>query len=152
MIWFFCALAVLGIFYLGLREHKKQRLADEAFSQAFAEGYRRFSNLIATQNLSIPDPQTEGYSPVRGEIVFGFSKVLRDHDRDIEGRLVITSKALVFEGETRSDRLVYSSLSHIEAKRDGVEVRKRNGPRRAFRTGDPQLLALIVAAFHQGQL
>ena len=151
MIWGISILVVAGIFLFGIKEYRKQRRADEAFSQAFADAYGRFSQLIASRNISIPDPQMDGYNPVRGEIVFGFSKLLRDHDRDIEGRLIVTNKALVFESQARSDRLVYPSLSHIEAKRDGVEMRKRNGPRRAFRTGDPELLALIVAAFHTGQ-
>ena len=148
MLWLGAVLAFLMV--IGVWGYKTQQRENEAFATAFDQSVREFSLRIAQNDIKVISPEAEGYRPVRGEIVFAIIPHVKNHDTQADGRLVVTNKAIVFETSTRSERLTYTSLSNVDAKRDGIEFRQRKGPRKAFRIANPTQLGLMVAAFHQG--
>ena len=147
MLWLAAIVALIIV--IGAWGYKTQQKEDEAFARAFEKAVLEYSSRIAQHDIVVIAPEAEGYRPVRGEIVFAIIPNVKNHDTQADGKLIITSKAIVFETPSRSERLTYTSLSNVEAKRDGIELRKRKGPRRAFRLSNPNLLGLMVAAFNQ---
>lgn len=49
------------------------------------------------------------------------------------GRLLVTDKAIVFEGDGGNERITWNQVAHVESMLDGIEVSKRSGSPRTFR-------------------
>jgi len=150
LVWAIALLALLLI--IGAFGYRAEKRADAKFTHHFARSVNDYCRRISAGDCQVASPESYGYHPVRGEVVFAILEGISDHDTKAQGRLIVTSKAVIFETQIRSERLVYSGLSNVEAKRDGVEIRRRKGPRRAYRLTDPNSLGLLVAAYQQAAI
>jgi len=55
-----------------------------------------------------------------------------------KGRLLLTDKAIAFEGSTRNERIPWSQISEIELMLDGYRIARRTGPPRVFAVDKPE--------------
>ncbi|WP_109312472.1 hypothetical protein [Ruegeria sp. AU67] len=53
------------------------------------------------------------------------------------GRLLLTDKAFVFEGDQKNERITWGQVADIEFLTDGFQVAKRTGPPRTFAVSNP---------------
>jgi hypothetical protein len=61
------------------------------------------------------------------------------------GQLIVTDKAVAFEGDTKNERLAWRKIADVELLSDGVQISKRSGPPRvyAFTQPDPKFAAVL---------
>lgn len=53
------------------------------------------------------------------------------------GRLLVTDKAVVFEGGAKNERITWTQVANIELLRDGFSIFKRSGPPRTYAVASP---------------
>lgn len=145
-------LLIVGLLALWAYRAKKRlpkyyNISDEDFDAKLAEGRLQYSLLSLSDDVAIREPSRYGYTPVRGEKLLGVHLDSANFDSKIRGRLFVTTKALVFAHGDRTDRNTWSSLAHFELKRDGLELQKARGWRKAYVCRDANFLALAEAAF-----
>lgn len=63
------------------------------------------------------------------------------------GRLLITDKAIVFEGDNKNDRITWSQLANIELHLDGLTLAKRTGPPRTYSVSSPNPNFVAILEF-----
>lgn len=140
-------LLILVIFFAGFRIKKRQDELNKDFLLSLEEGRLEYRLLDLHRDVAIRDPSSVGYIPLRGEKLLGYNLDAQNFDTKERGRLYITTKAVVFQSERKSDRLTWSSMRTFELKREGLEIKKARGWRKAFRCEDPNFLALAEAAY-----
>ena len=61
------------------------------------------------------------------------------------GQLIVTDKAVSFEGDTTNERLSWAKIADVELLEDGVKITRRSGPPRiyAFTRFDPKFAAAL---------
>lgn len=70
-----------------------------------------------------------------------------------KGRLILTDRALSFEGDNKNERITWSQIADVEVVLDGFRVYKRNGPPRLFAVDSPNpyfsaALQMVAADFN----
>ncbi|WP_322892445.1 MULTISPECIES: hypothetical protein [unclassified Yoonia] len=53
------------------------------------------------------------------------------------GRLLVTDKAVVFEGGERNERITWTQVANVELLIDGFTIAKRSGPPRTYQVNNP---------------
>jgi hypothetical protein len=63
------------------------------------------------------------------------------------GQLIVTDKALAFEGDAKNERLTWQQIADVKLLADDVEISKRTGPPRtyAFTLPDPKFAAVLLS-------
>jgi hypothetical protein len=63
------------------------------------------------------------------------------------GRLVLTDKAVAFEGSEKNERIPWTQIADIEFLLDGYRISKRTGPPRMFSVAspDPRLQRCLIS-------
>lgn len=141
------AIAVFGgLIFIGWMVKRSDERIKERFSSELHSKTQTFHALLAEHQMPILDPVNVSYRPISGEIIHAVRKGVKDNRTGVEGRILVTSKAFVFESSSRTDRFPLSSITNIELALDGFSIRKRTGPVRPFLTGEsPEFLALVNA-------
>lgn len=67
------------------------------------------------------------------------------------GRLLITSKAVAFEGSVKNDRLNWTQIADIDFHSDGISVMRRTGPVRVFEFTEEDIRAQAILMLLLGQ-
>ncbi len=128
---------------------------------ASAEGYRRVAkeSLLAIQNdatrmemkstgryrtggVSVSVPIIKG---VRFRVGSGSIKGEKSWQATDNGRLLITDKAVMFEGSAKNERITWTQVADIELLSDGYSISKRTGPPRTYQVfePDPKFAAIL---------
>jgi hypothetical protein len=140
----FLVVLVCGVGFLGWRSQKADQATKAKFAGELKQNICRVQNQLIRGDLPNLDAQYLGYRPVAGECIYAASEGVKDNRNGLEGRLLVTNKAFVFESGSKSERFVRNSISAVEIRADGFILRKRNGPVRPFLTGpNPELLAIV---------
>jgi hypothetical protein len=149
MFWLIAGLIVLLV--IGSIGHARDRKHQAVQAAKLAECSARLRTLAQLGQLSSIDVAAHGYRPVSGEILFGVCTTAqpaeeRSSSKNGLGRLLVTNKAIVFEGRDKNERFTLAQIATVELFKDGFVLKRRNGKHRAFRTGgDPEFLALVDA-------
>ncbi len=125
------------------------------------EGYRRVAkeSLLAIQNdatrmemksngryrtggVSVSVPIVKG---VRFRVGSGSIKGEKSWQATDNGRLLVTDKAVVFEGSAKNERITWTQVADIELLMDGFSISKRTGPPRTYEVTnpDPKFAAIL---------
>ncbi len=131
---------------IGLRQQEKKDAIDQEFLASLAE------HRLTLQHLDLIDDIANqksplGYAEMRGERFLGAFVGAKNFDTKQKIDLIVTTKAIVAQSDYREDRVTWSSVRKFEIKRDGLELYKARGGRKAFQCEDPEFLALAEAAF-----
>lgn len=61
------------------------------------------------------------------------------------GRLLVTDKAVIFEGDEKNERITWSQVANVEVLLDGFTISKRSGPPRTYQVfnPDPKFSAML---------
>lgn len=137
---------LIYLFRAGLREHKKQKELDSEFISSLGE------SRLALQYLDLIDDIANqkspvGYTELRGERYLGTFVGAKNFDTKRDVALIVTTKAIVAQTDHHEDRVTWSSVRKFEIKRDGLEILKSRGGRKAFQCEDSEFLALAEAAY-----
>jgi hypothetical protein len=91
-------------------------------------------------SVSIPIMKGVRYRVGSGSIRTEKTLQATDH-----GRLLVTDKAIVFEGGGRNERITWVQVADVELMLDGFRIAKRSGPPRLYRVGapDPKFAAVV---------
>lgn len=116
-------------------------------------GYRPVAkeNLVAVQNdvTKMEFKSTGSYGAIGGSVSIPIAKGVRfrvgggnvKRQKKLQGtshgRLLLTDKAFVFEGDQKNERITWGQVADVEFLTDGVQVAKRTGPPRTFAVGNP---------------
>lgn len=124
-------------------------------------GYRPVAkeNLLAVQNgatrmemkstgryktggTSVSIPIMKG---VRYRVGSGSIRTEKSWQATAQGRLLVTDKAVVFEGGDRNERITWAQIANIEMLLDGFIIAKRSGPPRTYQVNspDPKFAAVL---------
>lgn len=141
-----CVAFVMFLRRVGLRQLEKKDAIDNEFIQSIDE------HRLALQYLDLIDDIANqkspiGYTELRGERFLGAFVGAKNFDTKRDVVLIVTTKAIVAQSGHLEDRVTWSSVRKFEIKRDGLELHKARGGRKAFKFEDPEFLALAEAAF-----
>jgi hypothetical protein len=91
---------------------------------------------------SISIPIVKG---VRYRVGSGSIRTEKKWQATARGRLLVTDKALVFEGGDKNERITWTQVANIESFLDGFIIAKRSGPPRTYvaTSPDPKFAAVI---------
>ncbi len=143
-MWWFIGIGVLLI--LGLIAYRAEKREQRKFLAQLERYTAQFQQDMSLDRLPALDPRELNYNPSRGEIVHGAWSDIRKGDQT--GRLLITNKAIIFEGLQRNERIARTSISSVELRRDGLLIKRRTGKHIAYLTGQrADLLALAQTIF-----
>jgi hypothetical protein len=141
-----CVAFVMYLRKIGLREIEKKTAIDNEFLASLAEARLALQYLdLVTDIANHKSPV--GYRVVRGEKFLGAFVKAKNFDTKSEVDLIVTTKALVAQSQYGEDRITWSSVRKFEIKRDGLEIFKSRGGRKAFQCEDCEFLALAEAAY-----
>lgn len=87
-----------------------------------------------TGGTSISIPIMKG---VRYRVGSGSIRTERKWQATDSGRLLVTDKAVVFEGGMKNERITWNQIANIELFRDGFSIAKRSGSPRIYSVGSP---------------
>ena len=95
-----------------------------------------------TVGMSVSIPIVKG---VRYRIGTGSIKSDRSWQVTGRGRLIITDKAVAFEGSDKNERITWRQIADVELLKDGFQIAKRSGPARTYVVDrpDPQFAAVL---------
>jgi hypothetical protein len=128
---------------------------------ASEHGYRPIAkeNLLAVQDgatrmemKSTGRYRTGGHSVsipimkgVRYRVNSGAIRTEKAWQATARGRLLVTDKAIVFEGGDRNERVTWTQVANIELLLDGFSIAKRTGPPRTYEvhSPDPEFAAIV---------
>lgn len=96
----------------------------------------------STNGASVSIPVVKG---VRFRVGAGSIRGEKSWQATDTGRLILTDKAIVFEGSAKNERITWGQVSDVELLSDGFKVSKRTGPPRFYVTTrpDPQFAAAL---------
>lgn len=87
-----------------------------------------------TGGTSISIPIVKG---VRYRVGSGRIRTEKSWQATARGRLLVTDKAIVFEGGKKNERLTWAQVANVELLLDGFTIAKRSGPPRTYQVGTP---------------
>lgn len=83
---------------------------------------------------SISIPIVKG---VRYRVGSGRIRTEKSWQATARGRLLVTDKAIVFEGGKKNERITWAQVANVELLLDGFTIAKRSGPPRTYQVGTP---------------
>ena len=98
---------------------------------------------VASHGLSVSIPIVKGVRYRIGSARIAAEK--RMHVTDT-GRMIVTDKAVSFEGKARNERMTWTQIANVELRRDGVVIAKRTGSPRTFEFAreEPEVAAILL--------
>lgn len=95
-----------------------------------------------TGGTSVSIPIVEG---VRYRVSSGTIRTEKSWQATARGRLLVTDKAVVFEGGEKNERITWTQVADIELLIDGFTISKRSGPPRIYQVDspDPKFAAVV---------
>lgn len=112
-------------------------IQDDVYRQELRSTGRNSSQTIS---ISIPIAQGIKYRAQTNNITGE-----KQYQKTAGGRLLVTNKAIVFEGDTRNDRITWGQITKVQLASDGYEIQKRSGKPFEFIASepDPKFAAII---------
>jgi hypothetical protein len=141
-----CVAIVMFLRRVGLRQLKKEDAIDHEFIVSLGEHRLALQYLDLIKDIA-DQKSPVGYTELRGERFLDAFVGARNFDTKQDVVLIVTTRAIVAQSDYREDRVTWSSVRKFEIKRDGLELHKARGGRKAFKCEDPEFLALAEAAF-----
>lgn len=101
-----------------------------------------------TRGASISIPIVKG---VRYRVGSGSISATKSWRATSVGRLILTNKAVVFEGDQKNERITWGQIADVKFNRKGIDVHKRTGPARVFDTAQmsPRFAAILLVLQQQ---
>lgn len=95
-----------------------------------------------TGGTSVSIPIVKG---VRYRVGSGSIRTERAWQATAHGRLIVTDKAVVFEGGEKNERITWTQVADVELLIDGFTISKRSGPPRTYQVAspDPKFAAVV---------
>jgi len=95
-----------------------------------------------TGGTSVSIPIMKG---VRYRVGSGSIRTEKSWQATARGRLLVTDKAVVFEGGDRNERITWTQIANVELLLDGFTIAKRSGPPRTYlvNSPDPKFAAVL---------
>jgi len=95
-----------------------------------------------TGGTSVSIPIMRG---VRYRVGSGSIRTEKSWQATARGRLLVTDKAVVFEGGDRNERITWTQIANVELLLDGFTIAKRSGPPRTYQVNspDPKFAAVL---------
>ncbi|KAF0116363.1 MAG: hypothetical protein FD150_533 [Rhodobacteraceae bacterium] len=95
-----------------------------------------------TGGASVSIPIMKG---VRYRVGSGTIRTEKSWQATAHGRLLVTDKAIVFEGGAKNERITWTQVANVELLLDGFTIAKRSGPPRTYQvdTPNPKFAAVI---------
>jgi hypothetical protein len=87
-----------------------------------------------TGGTSVSIPIMKG---VRYRVGSGSIRTEKSWQATARGRLLVTDKAVVFEGGDRNERITWTQIANVELLIDGFTIAKRSGPPRTYQVNNP---------------
>jgi len=87
-----------------------------------------------TNGASISIPIVKG---VRYRVGSGTIRGEKTWQATDTGRLLVTDKAIVFEGDAKNERITWGQVADVELLKDGFSIAKRSGPPRTYAVDEP---------------
>jgi hypothetical protein len=87
-----------------------------------------------TGGTSVSIPIMKG---VRYRVGSGSIRTEKSWQATARGRLLVTDKAVVFEGGDRNERITWTQIANVELLIDGFTIVKRSGPPRTYQVNNP---------------
>ena len=87
-----------------------------------------------TGGASVSIPIMKG---VRYRVGSGSIRTEKSWQATARGRLLVTDKAVVFEGGDRNERITWTQIANVELLIDGFTIAKRSGPARTYQVNNP---------------
>lgn len=87
-----------------------------------------------TGGTSVSIPIVKG---VRYRVGSGSIRTEKSWQVTARGRLLVTDKAIVFEGGEKNERITWTQVANVELLLDGFTIAKRSGPPRTYQVGTP---------------
>lgn len=87
-----------------------------------------------TGGTSVSIPIVKG---VRYRVGSGSIRTEKSWQATARGRLLVTDKAIVFEGGEKNERITWTQVANVELLLDGFTIAKRSGPPRTYQVGTP---------------
>jgi hypothetical protein len=102
----------------------------------------RSTGRFRTGGASISIPIVKG---VRYRIGSGTIRTQKEWQATAQGRLLVTDRALVFEGGDKNERVTWTQVANVELLIDGLIIHKRSGSPRTYVTvsPDPRFSAVV---------
>lgn len=125
-------------------DHRYRRVAGETLHHV-VDGVSRIemksTGRVAGHGLTFSIPIVKGVRYRVGTGRVGGQKKPQVTD---QGRILITSKAIAFEGSAKNDRLTWTQIADIDFHADGISVMRRTGPARTFQFAKDDLRAQAI--------
>ena len=82
---------------------------------------------------------------VRYRVGSGSIRTEKSWQATARGRLLVTDKAIVFEGGEKNERITWTQVANVELLLDGFTIAKRSGPPRTYQvpSPNPKFAALV---------
>ena len=95
-----------------------------------------------TGGTSVSIPIVKG---VRYRVGSGSIRTEKSWQATASGRLIVTDRAVVFEGGEKNERITWTQVADAELLVDGFRISKRSGPPRTYRVAspDPKFAAVV---------
>lgn len=87
-----------------------------------------------TGGTSVSIPIMKG---VRYRVGSGSIRTEKSWQATAHGRLLITDKAIIFEGCDKNERITWTQVANVELLLDGFTIAKRSGPPRTYQVASP---------------
>jgi len=134
------SLPVLNTAEIGYRPVGKESLI--AVQNNVAKMEMKSTGTYRTSGASISIPIMKG---IRYRVGTGSIRGNKTWQATSHGRLLITDKAVIFEGDQKNERITWGQIADIEFLSDGYQIAKRTGPPRTFSIPhpDPKFAAVL---------
>lgn len=125
----------------GYRPLRGERLV--AVQEGVARVELRRTGGVSSRGTSVSIPIVKG---LRYRLYTGNTHRPKTWQPVAQGRLLITDKALVFEGSEKGERLAWEQVAKVELRSDGFIVARRSGPARNYTAAapDPHFAAILL--------
>jgi hypothetical protein len=102
----------------------------------------RSTGRYKTGGASVSIPIMKG---VRYRVGSGTIRTEKSWQATAHGRLLVTDKAIVFEGGAKNERITWTQVANVELLLDGFTIAKRSGPPRTYQVDspDPKFAAVV---------
>jgi hypothetical protein len=130
---------------LNATEHRYRPVTSEnllAIQDRAARMEMKSTGRYKTGRISVSIPIVKG---VRYRIGSGSVHAKKSWNVTARGRLLVTDKAIVFEGGDKNERINWTQVANVELMSDGFIITKRSGPQRTYQVAspDPKFAAMI---------
>ena len=134
------SLPVLKVSDVGYRPVAKENLL--AVQDGATRMELKSTGRYKTGGTSISIPIMKG---IRYRVGSGSIRTEKSWQATANGRLLVTDKAVVFEGGDRNERITWTQIADVELLIDGFTIAKRSGPPRTYQVDspDPKFAAVL---------